>query len=240
MTEEWIENNLWITKSETYKNGDYNIEDIPKLDLNNIKSSEELNKFLDFWKLYEPYPNEIYLYVNSLSKGDKSDIKDEHLKELIKLGINNFSIKNNNLGLLQYLIENNFITNDEALIYASSNGHLDVVKYLVDHGANVNADDDEALIWASKNGHLDVVEYLVDNGANVNAEDDYALRLASENGHTDIVKYLVDHGANIHTRDDEALRWASEYGHLDIVAFFERKVRAIGVVFLKEHSKQKE
>ena len=60
---DWINNNLWITNSETYKNGEYNIETIPKLNCgfagaegNSISSVNELNTFLDYWKLYEPYP----------------------------------------------------------------------------------------------------------------------------------------------------------------------------------------
>ena len=158
----WINENSWVKESELYESGEYKKwkpETVRKIDLNNL-NIKKLIKFLDFWKLYEPYPNEIYLYIDALSEEDKSDIKDEHLKELIKLGINNFSIKNNNLGLLQYLIENNFITNDQALRLASENGEIKVVKYLVDHGANVNAEDDYALIWASINGHKDIVKYL--------------------------------------------------------------------------------
>ena len=41
--------------------------------------------------------NEIYLYVDALSKVDKKLIEDKHLKELIKLGINYFAIVNNNI-----------------------------------------------------------------------------------------------------------------------------------------------
>ena len=222
MLEAYIENNLWITKSETYETGEYlkyYYENIPKIDLNNISSVPNLNKFLNFWKLYEHYPNEIYLYVAVLSKEDKKEIKNKHLKELINLGINYFAIVNNNIELLIFLLENNSITNNQALIYASKNGHLDVVEYLVDHGANLNVEDDNSLQWASSKGHLKVVEYLVDHGANVNAQDDYALILASKNGHLDVVEYLVDHGANVNARDDYALRWASNNGHLDIVEY---------------------
>ena len=253
----WINANSWVKESELYESGEYKKwkpETVRKIDLNNL-NIKKLIKFLDFWKLYEPYPNEIYLYIDALSEEDKESIKDNHLQELIELGINVFSIEKNNLVLLQYLIENNFITNDKAYINATINGHLDVVRYLVDHGANIHAKDDNSLRWASENGHLDVVKYLVEHGANVNGLDDqalrwasnngkieivkylvdhganvhalydYALRLASQNGHLDVVKYLVNHGANIHTLDDHALIWASANGHLDIVAF------------LKEHSK---
>jgi ankyrin repeat protein len=41
---------------------------------------------------------------------------------------------------------------DEALIYAARNGHLDTVKYLVSQGADVHAREDEALIDAGTLG----------------------------------------------------------------------------------------
>lgn len=58
-----------------------------------------------------------------------------------------------------------------------------------------------ALILASKNGHMDIVGFLVDHGANINKVGKRAitaLMVAAENGHLDVVKYLVEKGANIH------------------------------------------
>jgi len=78
----------------------------------------------------------------------------------------------------------------EKLIDAAKNGHLDVVKHLVENGADVHAAGDEALGWAAESGHLDVVKYLIENGADVHADDDYVLGWASRNGHLDVVKYL--------------------------------------------------
>jgi hypothetical protein len=43
---------------------------------------------------------------------------------------------------------------------------------------------------ASRHGHLEVVKYLVEHGADIHAEDDYALVLACRKGHFEIVKYL--------------------------------------------------
>ncbi len=56
-------------------------------------------------------------------------------------------------------------------------------------------EDDDALIGASSNGKIKVVKYLVElkpDGANIHGEDDGALRYSSENGHTEVVKYLVE------------------------------------------------
>lgn len=53
---------------------------------------------------------------------------------------------------------------------AALNGHLEIVKLLVDHGANVNIQSfeyfkDTPLIDTSVNGHLEVVQYLLSRGA---------------------------------------------------------------------------
>ena len=39
-------------------------------------------------------------------------------------------------------------------------------------------------------GHIEVVKYLVEHGADIHAVNEQALRLAKENGHIEIVKYL--------------------------------------------------
>jgi ankyrin repeat protein len=49
---------------------------------------------------------------------------------------------------------------DGSLRYASQNGHLVVVEYLIKHGADIHAKNNEALRWASMYGRLAVVEYL--------------------------------------------------------------------------------
>ncbi len=118
--------------------------------------------------------------------------------------------------------------NDIALRYSSGNGHLEIVKYLVElkpDGANIHANDDLALRNSSGNGHLEIVKYLVElkpDGANIHVKDDEALRLASYYGHLDIVRYLVElkpDGANIHARDDSSLIHAGANGHLDVVKY---------------------
>ena len=126
------------------------------------------------------------------------------------------------LGIVKYLVENGaniHAENDHALLWASANGQLEVVKYLVNNGANIHADNDFALRWASKYGHLEVVKFLVQNGADIHDEDDEALRWTSFYGYLEIVKFLVQNGADIHAEDDWALRMATKYGHLEVVNY---------------------
>ena len=134
-----------------------------------------------------------------------------------------FLIKNSkNLEIVKFLIENGanvHVNNNEVLKKASENGHLEVVKFLVQNGADVDANNGLPLILASQNGHLEVVEYLVSKDANIHIRNDLALSWASERGHLEVVKFLVKNGANVHAYDDYALRETSRYGYLEVVKF---------------------
>ena len=79
-----------------------------------------------------------------------------------------------------------------------------------------------ALMRACKSGNGDVVRLLVDGGADVNAEPrrsgDTALMCACERGNVYVVRLLVDGGASINHVGDRgtALTRACEGGHLDV------------------------
>jgi len=72
---------------------------------------------------------------------------------------------------------------------------------------DITADDNYAMVWASKNGYLNVVKYLVEHGADVTAQSNYSVQLASEKGHLDVVKYLVQCGADVTALNNYAVRW---------------------------------
>ena len=60
------------------------------------------------------------------------------------------------------------------------------------------------MFWASQEGHLEVVEYIVNKVAGIEFGDKdgvTALHIASFKGHLDIVKYLVKKGAQNDKRD---------------------------------------
>ena len=87
------------------------------------------------------------------------------------------------------------------LHFAAGKGRLEVVRFLVEHGADVKATggwaEETALHWAAFFGHLEVVRYLVGQGADVNAKnstDWTALAGAVSGGHTEVVAYLKSVG----------------------------------------------
>lgn len=98
---------------------------------------------------------------------------------------------------------------EAALMLASESGHQEIVKILIDAGADVNAtteDGQTALMLASQNGHQEIVNILIDAGADVNAtaeDGQTALTLASQNGHQEIVNILIDAILNPTTKNVE-------------------------------------
>ena len=61
-------------------------------------------------------------------------------------------------------------------------------------------DFEPPLMWAAEKGHPEVVKLLVDNGADVNARTKKigtALTLALDNGHLEVAKLLIAKGADV-------------------------------------------
>lgn len=85
------------------------------------------------------------------------------------------------------------------LFLASGEGKLDVVRYLLDEGADVSAREDSggtALSEAAYYGHLDVIKELLLRGADINALDAQgtALDIAIGKNNTAVVDLLKHRG----------------------------------------------
>ncbi|KAK7456363.1 hypothetical protein VKT23_010610 [Stygiomarasmius scandens] len=123
---------------------------------------------------------------------------------------------------------------------AAYKGHLGVIKFLIEKGADVNAVGGfygTALQAAASQGHLDVVKFLVEKGADVNAvggEYGTALQAAASQRHLDVVKFLHEKGADVNAVGGyfgTALLAVAFLGHLDVVKLLVEKgadVNAVG------------
>lgn len=106
---------------------------------------------------------------------------------------------------------------------AAANGHTDVVKALIQAGADINLINQiTPLEAACMRGHLPIVQMLVKAGAYLDLGT--PLISASEHGFADIVSLLLKKGAYTLSRNDEgltALDLAKKAGHQNIVQLLE-------------------
>uniref|UniRef100_A0A8C4NMJ7 Kinase D-interacting substrate 220a n=1 Tax=Eptatretus burgeri TaxID=7764 RepID=A0A8C4NMJ7_EPTBU len=112
-----------------------------------------------------------------------------------------------------------------ALISAAKEGHLDIVRELI------NCADIEhkemggwtALTWVAYKGHTDVARLLLEHNANTNVIGQFSMTpimWACGRGHHDIVELLLQHEAKYNCSDKYGttpLIWAARKGHLESV-----------------------
>ena len=87
----------------------------------------------------------------------------------------------------------------------------------------------DAMYAAARNGHTQVVEYLLDHGAAIDAKGVFgatALHWAAINGHRNVVELLVTRGASLAIRDaryhSTPEGWAREGGHIELAKLLDQ------------------
>lgn len=127
-------------------------------------------------------------------------------------------------------VENYISHSSTALSCAVEIGNLEMVKFLVNNGANINlltGEDYSALNYATKKGNLEIVKFLVSKGGDINPnsgcpplisalEEEYPL-----DEYFEIVKFLVSNKANVNVayQGSTPLTLAVRGGNLQIVKF---------------------
>ncbi|KAF4958405.1 hypothetical protein FSARC_11022, partial [Fusarium sarcochroum] len=132
----------------------------------------------------------------------------------------------------QSILEPINTTRSTPLFSASYNGHVEVIKELLNHGAEAtiattDANGETPLHVASRNGHEEIVKILLEHGARAtittrNKHNETPLFAASSSGRVEVVKHLLNHGAEatIATTDANGeipLHVASRRGHIETV-----------------------
>jgi len=151
-----------------------------------------------------------------------------------------------NLKLIKTLIEKGgptLLKDDysiQALLHATEEEHLDVVKFLVEKGVELNdtgssyIEDEEfqktALMIAAAKGNLEMVKYLVEKGAEVDwagYNEETPLHCACESGNFEMVKFLLENGAEIECQTGDwhtPISTAAANGHTNIVKYLLNKL----------------
>ena len=133
-------------------------------------------------------PDLFIKYIDSLSYKQINDILEEHPTWIKHVNLRRF-----------------------ASTSSSYTNKFDVVKLLIERGADVNAKDeigDSILGWACCSRKLDLVKILVEHGANVNIKNkngitplgevcDMSSLRHEEDKYLEVAKYLINHGADV-------------------------------------------
>jgi ankyrin repeat protein len=165
-----------------------------------------------------------------LAHGAEVDAKDKSGNTPI-----HFAIKNGHGKLIDLLLskgaiiskDDNLLPYEEASLNAVWSNHADVLKVLLDHGADVNAADRwgwSLLHYATWEGNADMTKMLLEKGANPNnVEREYGqtpLHRAALRSRKTVAEMLLDHGANVNAKDwygKTPLTLAKENSHTEIV-----------------------
>jgi ankyrin repeat protein len=155
----------------------------------------------------------------------------------------NMAIKSNDIEKVKRLIEcNEGILNTITpfgtfLHYTSMFGMYDIVKLLIECGADVNikggSGDCGAITLAAFEGYKNIVELLYDNGATLDTST-FArnpLFAAIVDNHFDIVTYIVEKGIDIKAsyaigdiESCDAYEYARQYGRTEIAEYLKEKM----------------
>ncbi|XP_009584250.1 PREDICTED: LOW QUALITY PROTEIN: ankyrin repeat and SOCS box protein 3-like [Fulmarus glacialis] len=114
-----------------------------------------------------------------------------------------------------------------ALFLAVENGHADIIKFLLQHGANVKGPHSwsgwNSLHQASFQGCTEIMKILLEKGASKECKDDFGITplfVAAQYGKLESLRLLVSHGADINCQaKDRAtpLLIAAQEGHAECV-----------------------
>lgn len=121
------------------------------------------------------------------------------------------------LALVEFLHEDGEYTfgdKTKTIELAATNGHLDVVRFLLENRPG-EVRSQTLMNGAATNGHLHIVQYFHENS--ISGCDANAMNGAATNGHLDVVKYL--HENELGGCSKAAVDGAVKNGHVEVVKF---------------------
>ena len=83
--------------------------------------------------------------------------------------------------------------NGQPIQMAAHYGHFELVKFLLEKGADPSINNNILIVWASSNGHHELVKILLmDSRVDPSTGDNFPIQCASQNGHHEVVKILLE------------------------------------------------
>lgn len=137
------------------------------------------------------------------------DCKYGHLKNIIELLYN---LSTNQREALIHCFH------DKPVRTAAEYGHLEIVEYLIERGANIYADNNYAFEHATRGGHLKLIQYFVEEYG-YDIDNDFYLNIVVDKGKIDVVRYLCS--IRKKSINDDTIKLAARCGRINILKYFE-------------------
>ena len=160
--------------------------------------------------------------LSLLEKNKKKTGVAEIIELINEGGINASSKTEINIGDVTHY------ANSTPLMIASSYGHYDIAKALIDNGALVNlrADDGfNALMEAVRTGNIEIAKLLIEHNSDINIKNKDGknmIMIACEKGNEQMFNILIENNADINEKSSwgaSALIYASEKGNINIMQY---------------------
>ena len=185
----------------------------------NKKQICEILARLDEVELFDELYHDYKLYIN-----------EENLIKIIAI--------HSSYNMANYLINRNVNLNfdNRAIVFAatsSSPKSVQMLKLLVEHGADIHIYNDKPLSVSVSTGRMDNMQFLIENGATIG--DDLINSIQFHDSNIEIIKYLVNNGLNLLT-DNYGLKIAVSMGATKITKLLLDMGADVNVLGLNELS----
>jgi len=126
-------------------------------------------------------------------------------------------VRSGHVHILRHYVAKGGIVNDHVPSWAASAGHLDMLKYLLEELDLHHSWG--ALSNAAYCGHIEIARYLIDFGVNVQVRQNDAIWRAASVGNISMVQLLLDAGAKVDSKKFPPIAQAALHGRLEMVQF---------------------
>ncbi|MDF2965326.1 MAG: alpha-latroinsectotoxin-Lt1a-like isoform [Rickettsiaceae bacterium] len=205
--------------------GRVELESPSNITLNTISDDSACGAFISWNDKRILLSSELY---KAIKENNASKVKEIYNR----VDVNDYSIINANEDVLHFAIEegdldilecfveegtyinslNRFFGDSTPLHTAVSCGRFEIVKYLIEKGADPylkDADQRTPLHIAAENGEIDIIRYFIEEKKlEVDMRGGFGntpLHSAAMNGRYEVVEYLINQGANVSIREEEYL-----------------------------------
>lgn len=160
------------------------------------------------------------ILISFNNKGEFKQIPFEYNLEYKRSCYLSWAVYNDHINIVKYLLENGADMDNSTygpLYWAFDRNNFEIIKLLIEKGADLSRHF--YLSLSCLRNQIETVKYLIGKGVDIHENGDHPLHNALQGGHFKIVKLLIEKGANIHSGEDLSLKVSCKYGDLDIIRF---------------------